>query len=119
MTDEQKGHVRLWVAALRSGEFKQATDMLRANDRYCCLGVACEVYRRETQRGEWRSSSFYADTGSSTTTMPLAVVNWLGVERGSPITDSGVSFVSMNDDDRDDFATIANAIERQYLQEVD
>jgi hypothetical protein len=32
-----------WVAALRSGKFQQGDRALRANDRYCCLGVLAEV----------------------------------------------------------------------------
>ena len=38
-----------WVAALRSGEYKQGMGLLKGEDwnggpfSYCCLGVACEV----------------------------------------------------------------------------
>ena len=32
-----------WVAALRSGKYKQGKEVLRDGDRYCCLGVLCEV----------------------------------------------------------------------------
>lgn len=32
-----------WVAALRSGEYKQGRMSLRNRDGYCCLGVACLV----------------------------------------------------------------------------
>lgn len=37
-----------WVAALRSGEYKQGTGVLRETDEsgettYCCLGVLCEL----------------------------------------------------------------------------
>lgn len=32
-----------WVAALRSGEYQQGDRQLRDGDRYCCLGVLCEV----------------------------------------------------------------------------
>lgn len=33
-----------WVEALRSGEYKQAGGHLKTSDnRYCCLGVLCEV----------------------------------------------------------------------------
>lgn len=40
---------RKWVAALRSGKFRQTTGMLRDQDEidgeaeFCCLGVLCEV----------------------------------------------------------------------------
>lgn len=34
-----------WVAALRSGEYKQGKERLHTakDDSYCCLGVLCEV----------------------------------------------------------------------------
>lgn len=33
-----------WVAALRSGEYKQGESFLKnTNDEYCCLGVGCLV----------------------------------------------------------------------------
>ena len=35
-----------WIAALRSGEFKQAFGELQKNDGYCCLGVLCKVAGR-------------------------------------------------------------------------
>jgi len=38
-----------WIAALRSGEFKQAQGELHdaRNDSYCCLGVLCKVVGAE------------------------------------------------------------------------
>ena len=33
-----------WIAALRSGEYKQGREQLNASNRaFCCLGVLCEV----------------------------------------------------------------------------
>jgi hypothetical protein len=32
-----------WVAALRSGRFRQARMKLRSEDGFCCLGVLCVV----------------------------------------------------------------------------
>lgn len=32
-----------WIAALRSGEWKQARGQLHKDGAYCCLGVLCEV----------------------------------------------------------------------------
>ena len=43
-----------WVAALRSGDFKQGEGMLHnpKEDSYCCLGVLCKV-----MGAEWKSVS--------------------------------------------------------------
>lgn len=40
------------VAALRSGKYKQGRSYLRVGDRYCCLGVACDLMVQEGM-GEW------------------------------------------------------------------
>jgi hypothetical protein len=44
---------KLLIAALESGAFPKAMRHLRRNDGFCCLGVACELYRRETGQGQW------------------------------------------------------------------
>jgi hypothetical protein len=33
-----------WVFALRSGNYKQGRGWLREDDRFCCLGVLCDLY---------------------------------------------------------------------------
>jgi hypothetical protein len=76
-----------WVDALRSGEFKQAQDSLRTTVEnldeisvgYCCLGVACEVFRRETDRGRWTGEMFQVDDCTSGTSLPGPVQDWLGI----------------------------------------
>ena len=40
MTPEFKSK---WVAALRSGKYQQGRDVLRKGDKFCCLGVACDL----------------------------------------------------------------------------
>ena len=32
-----------WIAALRSGGYKQGQNFLAADDTFCCLGVLCDV----------------------------------------------------------------------------
>jgi hypothetical protein len=72
------------VDALRSGEFKQGQSQLRFGDRYCCLGVACELYRRETGDGEWREAhddgDFVFSLGDERYYLPKAVCEWFGVQ---------------------------------------
>ncbi len=118
MTDEQKDRIRLWVAALRSGEFQQGKDLLRHGDFYCCIGVGCEVYRRTTKDGAWLRSEFEASGSYSTTAFPNTVRDWYGLPSASPLANTGRHFSDMNDDDKADFPTIADAIEKTYLGEV-
>ncbi|TGV26361.1 hypothetical protein [Mesorhizobium sp. M4B.F.Ca.ET.143.01.1.1] len=39
--EQQKEHRKLWVQALRSGDYEQGQDYLANKGLYCCLGVAC------------------------------------------------------------------------------
>ena len=43
-----------WITALRSGEYNQDSDggYLKTCDGYCCLGVLCDLYVKETGK-EW------------------------------------------------------------------
>lgn len=43
---------RLWVKALKSDRYEQATGLLKADDNeYCCLGVACEIIANDKEYG--------------------------------------------------------------------
>ena len=35
--------LRIWIAALRSGQYQQTNGSLNNDQGYCCLGVACKV----------------------------------------------------------------------------
>lgn len=39
----EAGLKRRWLVALRSGRYKQGRQWLRADGKYCCLGVLCNV----------------------------------------------------------------------------
>ncbi len=43
-------NAKKWVKALRSGEYKQIKGTLQNKNGYCCLGVACDLYEKETGR---------------------------------------------------------------------
>lgn len=46
-----------WIPALRSGDYEQANGALRKDDRYCCLGVACNLFgvswSKDEKTGAW------------------------------------------------------------------
>jgi len=50
-----KTHIKeLWLTALNSGEYKQGRNTLKDKlNRFCCLGVLCDLYIKETGDGEW------------------------------------------------------------------
>jgi len=43
MRKKRIARLKKWVAALRSGKYKQATGALCVEKRYCCLGVAGKI----------------------------------------------------------------------------
>jgi hypothetical protein len=45
--------LNLIVNELRRGEFIQGEGCLRQPGSHCALGVACEVFRRQTGQGRW------------------------------------------------------------------
>lgn len=104
-------NARKWIAALRSGEFRQGRGQLRRDNSYCCLGVACELYRRENG-GEWRHLgngrfSFFDVAGL----LPNEVQCWLGLRRCDGFY-GGSSLVGGNDGGYS-FAEIADLIESE------
>jgi hypothetical protein len=101
---------RKWIEALRSGEFEQVRGALRKRDGYCCLGVACEVYRREHPNGpQW--FGYYFDHRDDE--LPKRVQRWLGLRSSTGWRSNGPSLVSLNDRHRLSFSEIADYIESE------
>lgn len=92
---------RAWIAALRSGEFRQGTGKLLRYGTYCCLGVACKVAGVPDNEIEYMGQ----------VNLPLLneyqIPNVLGV--GTPLANS---LVNMNDTRGFSFLEIANFIEQ-------
>jgi hypothetical protein len=113
-----------WVTALRSGEYTQASSNLRTEEGYCCLGVLCDLYSKDTRdiSTEWevnhtadaRPIPFYnfMNEGSF---LPIAVVNWAGLDKASPVIDlEGVKMeLAQVNDSGSTFTQIAQLIEEQ------
>lgn len=73
-------NARKWIEALRSGEFKQAQERLRTHKRFCCLGVACELYVREGgAHGAWEGWTWVGDDEKQGQVLPVDVMEWLGL----------------------------------------
>lgn len=117
--------MRKWIDTLRSGRYDQGYGQLRTATPlgrvyYCCLGVACEVYRKSGNPGEWNSETcFSVGDERSITGLPRPVANWLGLDDPDPaLTDDvgGYKFsaIRANDDDNWPFDQIADALEKRY-----
>ena len=72
-----------WAKALLSGDYKQWKYRLKTNSKYCCLGVLCELYRKETGKGKWKGGAvkvFEIGNVSKVHEPPKAVLEWAGLE---------------------------------------
>lgn len=123
LTEIQKS----WVAALRSGEYKQGQHRLvtvtGSEKTYCCLGVLCDLYQKA--KGDMQVSENETDGvkyliyGEEKFYLPVKVQVWSGVKSGkgaytaiSEPTDLGLA-----NDDGKSFLKIADIIE-QHADEL-
>lgn len=94
-----------WVAALRSGEYKQGRGSLRERDAYCCLGVLCDIHARETGC-RWGDRNEYLDCSGI---LPVLVRDWAGLRLRDPEVDRYC--LSAQNDNGASFPEIADLIE--------
>ena len=111
-----------WVAALRSGDYKQGWGWLRSgSDEYCCLGVLCELAVEDgviappsySETSDGHSSDAYS-YGGKQATPPEPVLEWAGLEHLT-ISNEGrtTSLIRANDILQWKFDRIADVIEEQ------
>lgn len=137
-----KDRVRLLVDALRSGEYEQGTGVLRTqDDTYCCVGVGCDVARKNGIGIDWTVSptNDLASHGDGTGTISWhfdgigtifsrRLMDWYGFESrnafdGDPeIAPLGplnysVTMIGANDTEKWTFEKIADALEKCYLDD--
>jgi hypothetical protein len=127
------------VDDLRTTDRPQGRMALRTTDGDCCLGRACEVYKRETGEGEWVAVSPKAlesyhsavrnkepqafkvrgfNSDRDPAVLPHEVAEWYGFSDINPSVSvrSMATATELNDNARLTFAQIADAFERTYLQ---
>lgn len=139
----RKNRVKLFVAALRSGDYEQGNGFLESDGKYCCLGVACKVamlngcevehgtvvaavYGPKNVIGDlWgmKEAQVSAFDGR-TTDLPRSVQEWYGFRGGDPTLDREtghlrLTMIAANDNLGWDFERIAAALEAKYLEGSD
>ena len=110
-----------WLAALRSGEYKQGRKVLRniENNTFCCLGVLCDLHSKETGEkwiagGDFRFEGSYSYLGTHTC-LPDGVMIWAGFTDFCNCNPNlGAESASQCNDNGQDFNTIADKI-KKYL----
>ena len=117
----------LWCAALRSGDYPQASGYLRTPEGYCCLGVLCElaVLAGVIPPGEQRKAGILGEftygRHRDCFTLPEKVTEWAGLFNDNPRVrgtgldwdyDSDPTLEGVNDM-RVPFSKIADIIEEE------
>ncbi len=72
------------LKALRSGDYEQGVSQLRRGDKFCCLGILCDLYSKS-------SGVNWTNTGLSDKysihenqdTLPKPVMKWSGIDSAS------------------------------------
>jgi len=136
--DSTKAEIRSeWVRALRSNEYKQGRKRLRVDDKFCCLGVLCDL-AAQAGLAKWESSDVYGETistlvdgnnrrGLPWVLLPPDIAKWAGIEpdgklRKPLIEDTGLFYdtlAGVNDGGHHDFSAIARLIEDDYVRTDD
>ncbi len=115
-------NVKRWLQALRSGRYQQTTKDLCNLQGHCCLGVACEIFKRDLglrkhkapngqDRWSYRYNNYHFD-------LPPDVQDSLGLSTRSGHFDQivNIPYVNLsdiNDCSGTDFRGIADFIESQ------
>lgn len=99
--EEQKEHRKLWIKALRSGNYKQGYYHLKVADRYCCLGVACDV---AFSNGFEDDKLAYNDVFEENSYLPYQIVRYFGLAttcgsyyKSSLTLDNDYNYLSFNE----------------------
>jgi len=127
--EEQLAHREQWVEALRSEKYQQGQDKLRDGNKFCCLGVACDI----SGLGEWVTTEHFDDDGMPLTgyeipdvtdtechVLPVKVMEWLGVDNSEvTILDNDVDLLTRANDEGYSFSKIADIIEAREIEILD
>lgn len=114
MTVQELGPLQTaWVEALESGKYEQGTLWLKADGKYCCLGVLCELaglaYNETT-------AVFTDGEEPQTDVLPQSLVDRIGLRdksgsfRKGAEDDGPSTLICLNDDDGFTFKQIAEFI---------
>lgn len=96
-----------WADALRDPKYKQGTGRLRRGDRFCCLGVLCDISGLDI----WKDHDFLIDEigGPGCVYLPRLIMEWSGIRTCHG--ECGLTSLSKLNDTGKTFAEIADIIE--------
>lgn len=109
-----------WVAALRSRKYKQGKGYLKSDDKYCCLGVLCDLFSKSKAgraiQAKFDNDGYFLDED---TLLPEKVKNWAKLDSMNPqisnfnnVCTNNFSHAAILNDIGTKFYEIARLIER-------
>jgi hypothetical protein len=105
-------NAKKWVAALRSGNYQQGIYKLHRGNKFCCLGVACDLYSKENYleiRDDIANNAVAYD--NETQYLPRVVGVWLGLRtRDGHYGKGSRTLTKLNDSKKLSFSQIARHI---------
>ena len=105
-----------WLAALRSGEYRQGKGELEGSGgRFCCLGVLCHLAHKQgvVERTDGPEGQGWYDDEDAR--LPYSVRDWSGMTSDIGLIEEGkASLVFLNDLDGRTFDQIADVIEKEF-----
>lgn len=122
---------KLWIDALRSGEYQQTKRCLKNQNGMCCLGVLTDLYiKSEDNKLNFRWEALtYAPNGelvdryiarndkeSSWTDLPESIREWAGLDHRNPKL--GINVASCENDGYTDNARPKNNIKAKSFPEI-
>lgn len=103
--------VELWIKALRSGEYKPGKLRLRRENTFCCLGVLCDLARKDGG-DDWKEihDLYHFGKDRETHYLPKQFQEYLEL-KSSTLS----QLMRINDAQDDPFPTIAIILEKTVL----
>lgn len=116
----KKNVMKKWVAALRSGKYKQGTGQLRENkgNTFCCFGVLCDI----SKIGRWSApkilpylrQKYNYSYKQNTAVLPKEVMKWANLKTGNGGYDAYLPPLAIKNDNGATFEDIADLIEKHW-----
>jgi hypothetical protein len=104
---------RKWAKALESGEYKQCTGKMRKGDKFCALGVLCNLHAQEHPQIAAKEKVKSRYLGEDVE-LPMAVVEWAGMNSATGYINWAYTIVDMNDTEERPFEYIAAVIRKAW-----
>jgi hypothetical protein len=105
-------NMKMVLKALRSGEYKQTKEALQDKNGYCCLGVMCAVFEKESGRTLRKEDDTGYIYGGDLDNQD-GVQRWVGLQNCLGGSHSKFTLAELNDEEDYTFSQIADFIESE------